>query len=253
MAMATVRLLEVPVELHRRSGEHQEALRRELDLIEHAQASDAAPARLHALTKEMIGRYGTFTEEPARRLQAAAAAGDLSIDIELRLPADVVDATLQLGTLLDELDAFCREGDLLTLVTPPVLRTYRRWVLGEIVGQIRDRRPPEPWRGPTRDAPEPVPGHDPPSTACVAVQDDLDLATSADLRRTLVGHIDDGVTDITIDLSACEFLDSTGLSLLVTTHRRLVERGGGLRIVGARDQVLGVLDLSGTTDYFGRG
>ena len=39
----------------------------------------------------------------------------------------------------------------------------------------------------------------------------------------------------------------------MATHRRLVEMGGGLRIAGARDQVLGVLEMSGTSDFFGKG
>ena len=39
----------------------------------------------------------------------------------------------------------------------------------------------------------------------------------------------------------------------MTTHHRLVELGGGLRIAGAQDQVRGVLDMSGTTDFFGKG
>jgi anti-sigma B factor antagonist len=84
------------------------------------------------------------------------------------------------------------------------------------------------------------------------VEDDLDLATAPGVRQALLEHIDRGATDIVVDLSGCDFLDSTGLSLLVTTHRRLLELGGGLRIAGAKDQVRGVLDLSGTTDYFGQ-
>ncbi len=94
----------------------------------------------------------------------------------------------------------------------------------------------------------------PPPARCVRVrvEDDLDLATAPALRNELVSHIDDGVTDITIDLSACEFLDSTGLSLLVTTHHRLLEAGGGLQLEGATGQVQSVLEMAGTTDFFGR-
>ena len=141
-----MRLLGLPVEIHRRSGEHQEALRRELAFIEHAHAADAAPARLHALGDELTGRYGSAHRRPRpssswRPWRPARPR----IDLEFELPPDIVDATVQLGALLEELDDFCREGDLLTLVTPPDLLAYRRWVLGEFTSQIRDGQPPRPW------------------------------------------------------------------------------------------------------------
>jgi anti-anti-sigma factor len=255
-SLVRVRLLELPPEVHRQSGEHREALRRELAFIEHAQDADAAPARLHALTQELAGRYGTLIESQGRQLRDAAAAGVTAVDLEFELPPEVVDPTIRLGALFEELDDFCREGDLLTLVTPPLLVAYRQWVLGEVVDQIRDGRPPQPWRKPAEG---PTPLHAvadddaDTTTARVQVEDDLDLATTSELRQQLVDHIDRGVTRITVDLTACEFLDSTGLSLLVTTHRRLLELGGGLAITGARDQVRGVLEMSGTTEFFGRG
>ena len=114
------------MEIHRRSGEHQEALRRELAFIEHAHAADAAPARLQALSDELTGRYGALTETQTKQLLEAMEAGKATIDLEFELPPDIVDATVQLGALLEELDDFCREGDLLTLVTPPDLRAYRQ-------------------------------------------------------------------------------------------------------------------------------
>jgi anti-anti-sigma factor len=254
VTLVRVQLLQLPPEVHRQSGEHQEALRREMAFIEHAHDADAAPARLHALTQELAGRYGTLIESQGRQLREARAAGVATLDIDLDLPPEIVDPTIRLGRLLDELDDFCREGELLTLVTPPLLVAYRRWVLGEVVEQIRDGRPPQPWRAPDVDSTPLLTAPDgDATTACVPVEDDLDLASSSELRQHLVDHIDRGVTRITVDLSACEFLDSTGLSLLVTTHHRLVELGGGLAITGARDQVRGVLEMSGTTEFFDRG
>ena len=249
-----VRLLGLPVEIHRRSGEHREALRRELDLIEHAHAADAAPARLQALGDELAGRYGALTESQTKQLLEAMEAGTATIDLEFELPPDIVDATLRLGALFEELDDFCRDGDLLTLVTPPDLREYRSWVLGEFTSQVRDGQPPRAWTNHVA-APAPAAAAEDvqPETARVRVEDDLDLASAPAVRRELLDRIDQGATDIVVDLSGCDFLDSTGLSLLVTTHHRLVELGGGLRIAGAKDQVRGVLEMSGTTDFFGKG
>ena len=66
-----VQLLGVPVEVHHRFGEHQDSLRRELDLIELAHAPDGAPARLHALGRELTGRYGALADEQTALLRQA--------------------------------------------------------------------------------------------------------------------------------------------------------------------------------------
>ncbi len=245
----------VPVEVHRRAAEHQEGLRRELSFVEHAQAADAVPARLQALTAELAERYGGLTQAQTERMTAAMESGEESIDLEYDLPADVADAALHLAELLDELDQFCRDGDLLTLVTPPDLLAYRRWFLGEFVAQVREGRAPQPWVAPTGVADDLAPPEGARDLAPVriAVHDDLDLGTAPTLRSQLVAHTEAGVTRITVDLSACDFLDSTGLSLLVATHHRLVRTGGGLRIEGASGQVRGILDMAGATEFFDQG
>jgi anti-anti-sigma factor len=84
----------------------------------------------------------------------------------------------------------------------------------------------------------------------VAIDDDLDLATAPALRKTLVEAIDKGATRITLDLSRCTFMDSTGLSLLVTTHHRLAESGGGLRLDGLTPPVRSVIEMAGATEFF---
>ncbi|MEO7571351.1 MAG: STAS domain-containing protein [Acidimicrobiales bacterium] len=253
-SLVKIKLLELPVEIHRRAGEHQEALRRELAFVEHAQAEDAAPARLQALTAELVERYGTLTQPQTDQMTAAIEGGVATIDITYELPVDIVDASAHLAELLDELDRFCLEGELLTLVTPPDLLAYRRWLLGEFVEQVRDGRAPQPWRAPTATGAErPPPSSNTPTSVRIEVADDLDLATAPALRNQLAAHAEGGATHITLDLSACGFLDSTGLSLLVATHHRLVKAGGGLRVEGAEGQVRGILDMAGATEFFDQG
>ncbi len=252
--LVTVCLLRFPVELHRRAAEHSEALRRELSFVEHAQAEDAAPARLTALVAELAERYGGLTQAQHERVLQALAAGEETIDLEYELPPDVVDAAAHVGQLLDELDGLCTDGDLLTMATPPDLLAYRRWFLREFEEQVRDGRAPTPWPGATR--PE-APQQDDPAeqtagaAAVVVVDDDLDLSTAPGLRKALVDHIDAGARWITVDLSRCEFMDSTGLSLLVTTHHRLSGGGGGLRLEGLTPPGRGVLEMAGATEFFG--
>lgn len=251
-ALRPVALLGVPLELVRRGSEHGEALRRELAFVEHAADPTGAPVRLHLLGQDLAERYGSLTAAQAAELEQAVVAGAATIDLHYDLPAEVAEACDELEGLLDELDEFCREGDLLTLVTPPELLAYRRWFLHEVRDQLRDGRPPRPWAA-VAGAADPA---DPPSApartgerdgdaARIVVEEDLDLALAPDLRDRIVAHTEAGVTTILVDLSRCPFMDSTGLSLLLTTHLRLQADGGRLQVEGARGQVAGLLQMSG--------
>ncbi len=250
-----VRVLAIPLEVYRRNSEHGEALRRELAFIEHVRDPTGAPVRLFSLGIELLGRYGGLTVVQDATLVEALAAGDESVDLDYHLPAEMADAIEHLAAMFDELDDFCREGDLLTLVTPPELLAYRRWYLGEMIEQLRTGREPRRWVGPELTesdvAAVTTPGPDAaatPSDTTIMVTQDLDLALAPSLREEIVARIEGGATHVTVDRSGCQFLDSTGLSLLVTTHRRLAADGGALRLRGVHGQVASVLAMSGVTD-----
>jgi len=58
------------------------------------------------------------------------------------------------------------------------------------------------------------------------VSGELDQATVPDLRAPLAEAIGTGNGPVLVDLSGCEFIDSTGLSLLVEAQRKLAELDG---------------------------
>lgn len=74
---------------------------------------------------------------------------------------------------------------------------------------------------------------------------EVDLLNATALRAELDAHIEAGAIHIVVDLSSCEFLDSTGVSVLATTHLGLARQGGHLEVVGAEGPVASVLRLSG--------
>jgi anti-sigma B factor antagonist len=256
-----VRLLGVPVGIHQRAREQRETLRRELAFVEHASDPEGAPARLHELARILEARYGALTAPQQARLDAAVAAGESTVDLDYQLPLEVADACDELEAVLEELDEFCREGDLLTLVTSEEARVYRRWHLDEVREQLREGRPPRPWStsdelgqlgdehaaAPAAAAREAAHGR-PVGDATVVVDEDLDLGTAPALREQIVSRTDAGYGRIVVDVSGCTFMDSTGLSLLLTIHQRLAAEGGSLRVVGAAGQVASVLEISGVAD-----
>ena len=56
---------------------------------------------------------------------------------------------------------------------------------------------------------------------------ELDHATAPDLREPLQTAIESGVSAYLIDLSDCNFIDSTGLSVIVHARSRVVDEGDG--------------------------
>jgi anti-anti-sigma factor len=85
---------------------------------------------------------------------------------------------------------------------------------------------------------------------CVlSVSGELDLGTAPQLEQPLEEALAaDG--SLLIDLSACEFIDSTGIALLVRAWQRLdgesAQAGGGrFALCGLNDQVRRLLELSG--------
>ena len=56
--------------------------------------------------------------------------------------------------------------------------------------------------------------------AVVVIRGELDLATAPDLEAAIQGRLDDG-QDVVVDLRELEFMDSTGLRVLVAAHARV--------------------------------
>jgi anti-anti-sigma factor len=80
----------------------------------------------------------------------------------------------------------------------------------------------------------------------IAVEGELDMNTAMDLERELEGPLDDGQSSLLIDLSHCEFIDSTGIALIVRAWQALDgDDSGRLALCGIGHQVKRVLDITG--------
>ena len=85
--------------------------------------------------------------------------------------------------------------------------------------------------------------------ASVDLHGDLCAITTPQLRVHLDRLMDDGVADITVDLSGLRLCTSDGLHLWEETHDRLArEHGGTLCLLGARGVVQRILDRVGAAD-----
>lgn len=81
----------------------------------------------------------------------------------------------------------------------------------------------------------------------ISVRGELDLSTAPELEGPLEEALDSGEGSLLIDLSQCEFIDSTGIALIVRAWQRLDsgENGRALVICSQNDQVRRVLEITG--------
>ncbi|CAN5626285.1 hypothetical protein BH24ACT14_BH24ACT14_17650 [soil metagenome] len=138
-----VRFLALPLDVMGRAQEQHEGLLREFALIAnpHPNTDYDVPRRLLDVATALRERFGAFTAESNALIEQAMQRGERSVDAQMQLPAEAREAALSLAALLEEADDYCRNGELLTLATPPELVTFRRWYLGQIVEQLEGAAP----------------------------------------------------------------------------------------------------------------
>jgi anti-sigma B factor antagonist len=90
------------------------------------------------------------------------------------------------------------------------------------------------------------------TTDCVRVQvsGDLDLCTCSELRSELIRLIDQGTKHLILDMRGVQFMDSSGLVVLIHSRKRVAEVGGTFALMDPTAAVQKVLALTGLTKIF---
>lgn len=84
----------------------------------------------------------------------------------------------------------------------------------------------------------------------VAVGGEIDVYTAPKLREQLVDLVAAGSHQLIIDLEGVEFLDSTGLGVLVGGLKRVRAHDGSLQLVCTQDRILKIFRITGLTKVF---
>jgi anti-sigma B factor antagonist len=92
-----------------------------------------------------------------------------------------------------------------------------------------------------------------PDDLLVISADGSDIAASGEIdvhtAPRLAAAIDAAGTTVRLDLSQIEFVDSSGLRVLIEAHQRVSEAGGQLTIVSPSSAVQRLFEISGVNDY----
>jgi anti-sigma regulatory factor (Ser/Thr protein kinase) len=115
-----------------------------LEKMDPAAPGDTIHRRLLALVDEVGTRFGGFTTGAEEEWRRALEEGKSTADLHFSLPADIGPLCARYDRLLDEADAFCRAGTLMTLAASREALAVRKWILDEFVRQS-EGDPAVPW------------------------------------------------------------------------------------------------------------
>jgi hypothetical protein len=140
-----VSLVDFPVARYLQMQEHHDALLREFALIATDSEHSSAPSDLLRLANEMFERYGDAAGPFREGVAAAVDSGDVVTTLNLSIPYTTLRWTEDFLLLFEEADEYAARGALLTEAAPMEVTEFRRWMVGELIRQIRDGATPTPY------------------------------------------------------------------------------------------------------------
>ena len=87
-------------------------------------------------------------------------------------------------------------------------------------------------------------------TRIVSVAGELDMYTAPPFKQQILDALNNGHARVIVDLSACEFLDSTALGILITANKRLAGHERRLVLVAADRNIVKVFQITGLNRTF---
>lgn len=84
----------------------------------------------------------------------------------------------------------------------------------------------------------------------VEVGGEIDVYTAPKLREQLVDLVNAGRFHLVVDMEGVEFLDSTGLGVLVGGLKRVRAHDGSLHLVCTQERILKIFRITGLTKVF---
>ena len=81
--------------------------------------------------------------------------------------------------------------------------------------------------------------------AVIEIKGRLDSKTTADLEQKVLGLLDSNTQRLLVDMAELDYINSSGLRVLVMAYQRLKKSGGKLAISGTKDYIMEVFEIAG--------
>lgn len=89
-----------------------------------------------------------------------------------------------------------------------------------------------------------------PTTGILALEGEIDLHRSPQIKETLEPLLSQKVPVLLIDMSAVSYIDSSGLAVFIETLQRVMGYGGKFGLFGLRDSVRGIFEIARLDQVF---
>lgn len=137
---------DVPTELLLAAKGHIDSLIREFALLASGAAGGATspvPRELMSLIERVVGNFSEARQSIKKQALRAAERGEPRTRLTLQLPLSAAEAGLAYLAALDEVDAYCRNEQMLTLESPPAHRLFRSWYVDGLVEALQRAADPK--------------------------------------------------------------------------------------------------------------
>jgi len=84
----------------------------------------------------------------------------------------------------------------------------------------------------------------------LSLQGRLDASVSSVVKKHIHKLIEDGATQVILDLQELEFLDSSGLGGLISCLRKVKENKGEIKLTNLRPEVRSIFDITRVARLF---
>ena len=91
---------------------------------------------------------------------------------------------------------------------------------------------------------------EPPGFTVIELGGEIDVYTAPKLRERLVSLVDSGSYQLIVDMESVEFLDSTGLGVLVGGLKRVRNHEGWIDLVCTQSRILRIFRITGLNRVF---
>ncbi|MFN3647959.1 MAG: STAS domain-containing protein [Armatimonadota bacterium] len=86
--------------------------------------------------------------------------------------------------------------------------------------------------------------------AVIGLSGEVDVYTSPRVKQEIVNLLNEGTVKMVVDLTGVEYLDSTGLGVLIGGLKRARERDGDLKLICDNVRILRIFEITGLTKIF---